>query len=102
MFIISKRGFKFRFPDGSFYRVDRDFVGDVPGRVAEHPLFKAAVSGGEIMTPDTHKDADIYRAEENAVKAAERADIRPDAVKPGKDTVEDEKPVKRAKKRLKT
>lgn len=96
MFIIAKRGFKFRFHDGSVYKIARDHVGEVPDYVAKHPLFIAAVRGGEIMTPDTHRDADIHRAEEVAAEAFKKTDIRPDAVK-AEDEAEAEKPVKKRK-----
>lgn len=102
MFIISKRAFKFRFPDGSCFRVDRDFMGEVPEYVAEHPLFKLAVEGGEIMTPTTHRDKAIHDADDAAAEAARRHDIRPDAAKPEEVPAEDAKPVKRANKRPKT
>jgi hypothetical protein len=70
MFAIFKKGFKFRFPDGNFWKVGKDYMGDVPAAVANHPLFKAAVAGGDIMTPDTHRDKDIHTAEDRAALAA--------------------------------
>jgi hypothetical protein len=70
--------------------------------VANHPLFKAAVAGGDIMTPDTHRDKDIHTAEDRAALAAVKADIRPDAVKPEEVPAENEKPLKKASRRVKT
>lgn len=102
MFAIFKKGFKFRFPDGNFWKVGKDYMGDVPAAVANHPLFKAAVAGGDIMTPDTHRDKDIHTAEDRAALAAAKADIRPDAAKPEEVPAENEKPLKKASRRVKT
>lgn len=101
MFIIAKKNFKFRFPDGTDYRVKRDYMGDVPDTVAKHPLFVAAVRGGDIMTPNTHSDKSIYKAEKVAAVSAKKADIRPDAVKPEEVPAEELKPVKKASRRSK-
>ena len=102
MFIVSKKNFIFRLPDGETYRLKKDFMGDVPDYLADLPLFKLAVKGGDIMTPVTTAEKDIYKAEEKAAEAALNADIRPDAPKVDKSTGEATKPVKRASKRVKS
>ena len=102
MFIVSKKNFIFRLPDGETYRLKKDFMGDVPDYLADLPLFKLAVQGGDIMTPATTAEKDIYKAEEKAAEAALNADIRPDAPKVDKSTGEAVKPVKRASKRVKS
>lgn len=102
MFIVSKKNFLFRYPNGEAYRVNKDYMGEVPDSLAELPLFKLAVKGGDIMMPESHADKDIYKADEKAVKAASAADIRPDAPKVDKSTTEAAKPVKRASKRVKS
>ena len=102
MFIVSKKNFIFRLPDGETYRLKKDFMGDVPDYLADLPLFKLAVQGGDIMTPETTAEKDIYKAEEKATEAALNADIRPDAPKVDKSTTEAAKPVKRASKRVKS
>ena len=102
MFIVSKKNFIFRLPDGETYRLKKDFMGDVPDYLADLPLFKLAVQGGDIMTPVTTAEKDIYKAEEKAAEAALNADIRPDAPKVDKSTTEAVKPVKRASKRVKS
>ena len=102
MFIVSKKNFIFRLPDGETYRLKKDFMGDVPDYLADLPLFKLAVQGGDIMTPETTAEKDIYKAEEKATEAALNADIRPDAPKVDKSTGEAVKPVKRASKRVKS
>ena len=102
MFIVSKKNFIFRLPDGETYRLKKDFMGDAPDYLADLPLFKLAVKGGDIMTPATTAEKDIYKAEEKAAEAALNADIRPDAPKVDKSTTEAVKPVKRASKRVKS
>ena len=102
MFIVSKKNFIFRLPDGETYRLKKDFMGDVPDYLADLPLFKLAVQGGDIMTPATTAEKDIYKAENKAAEAALQADIRPDAPKVDKSTTEAAKPVKKASKRVKS
>lgn len=82
MFVVSKRNFKFRFPDGSEFRLEKDHMGDIPDHIAEHPLFKAAVQSGWIVTPAFHADAAIYKADEIAKQREQASDIRSDAPKP--------------------
>ena len=81
MFIVSKKNFLFRFPDGSTVPVARNFMGSAPDRLAEHPLFQAAVRGGDIMTPESTADKAIYKADDVSKAAQAAADIRPDAPK---------------------
>ena len=101
MFIVSKKNFIFRLPDGTFYKVAKDFMGEAPDYLTDLPLFKLAVKGGDIMTPATTAEKDIYKAEDKAAEAALQADIRPDAVKVDKSTGEAVKPVKKATRRAK-
>ena len=81
MFIVSKKNFLFRFPDGSTVPVARDHMGEAPDRLAEHPLFQAAVRGGDIITPESTADKAIYKADDVSKAAQAAADIRPDAPK---------------------
>lgn len=99
MFIVAKHSFKFRFPDGTSYRIPKDYIGDVPDRVAGHAMFKAAIESGMIACPNSHADKEIIKASDKAVQKAVEADIRPDAVGSTPVAV---KPVKRASKRVKT
>ena len=82
MFIVSKRSFKFRFKDAESFRIPNEFMGNIPDHVAQHPLFQAAVRGGEIMVPETTADKAIYKSDEEAAEARAAHDIRPDATKP--------------------
>lgn len=79
MFIVSKKNFIFRFPDGSTVPVRRDFMGDAPDHLQEHPLFQAAVRGGDIMVPGSTSDKAVYAADAVSEAAQAAADIRPDA-----------------------
>ena len=79
MFIVSKKNFIFRFPDGSTVPVARDYMGEAPDHLQEHPLFQAAVRGGDIMTPESTADKEIYAADAVSEAAQAAADIRPDA-----------------------
>jgi hypothetical protein len=102
MFVVSKKNFIFRLPDGEFYKLKKDYMGEAPDYLADLPLFKLAVQGGDIMTPATTAERDIYKADEKAAGAALKSDIRPDAPKVDKSTTEAVKPVKRASKRVKS
>lgn len=79
MFIVSKKNFIFRLTDGTSYTVRRDFIGDVPDHLSKHPLFQAAMRGGDIMTPEATADKAIYKADEVSEAAQAAHDIRPDA-----------------------
>ena len=43
MFIVSKRSYAVRLSDGSFYRIPKDFIGEIPEEVAESRLVQRAV-----------------------------------------------------------
>ena len=90
MFVVSKRNFKFRMPNGDF-TLAKDFMGEVPDTLADHKLFQAAVRSGWIVTPGSHADAEIYKADDVAKKLEQAADIRPDAPKAAEITEEDVK-----------
>lgn len=79
MFIVSKKNFIFRFPDGSTVPVARDYMGEAPDHLQEHPLFQAAVRGGDIMVPGSTSDKAVYAADAVSEAAQAAADIRPDA-----------------------
>lgn len=79
MFIISKRNFLVRRADGSSFLIKKDFVGDIPQDVFESGLVQGVIKGGLIAAPESKKDKDIYKADEESDKKAAEADIRPDA-----------------------
>lgn len=85
MFIMSKRTFLVKRADGSTYRVKKDFVGDIPQDVYDSSVIQGAIQGGLVVSPSSHKDAALYRADEAAQEKEAAADIRPDAGKKGKD-----------------
>ena len=82
MFIIAKRNYLVRRADGSFYRIEKDYIGEIPEDVAESELVQRAIQGGNISVPGGTKDRGLYQAEEAAEKLAAEHDIRPDAEKP--------------------
>ena len=96
MFVVSKRSFKFRLPDGE-YLLAKDYMGDVPEHIADHPLFKAAVKSGWIMTPQDHSDAAVYKADEVSALKEQESDIRSDV--PKAESVAEKTPAKRKAKK---
>ena len=72
MFIIAKRNYLVRRADGSFYRIEKDYIGEIPEDVAESELVQRAIVGGNIAVPGGTKDKELYKA----------YDIRPDTEKP--------------------
>ncbi len=84
MFIVSKRSFEVPLPDGSFIRIPRDYIGEIPDAAAQHPLIQGAIKSGWVSTPVTTKDAALYAADAAAEEAEAAADIRPDAEAPKK------------------
>ena len=43
MFIVAKRNYLVRRADGSFYRIEKDYIGEIPEDVAESELVLPAV-----------------------------------------------------------
>ena len=102
MFIIAKRNYLVRRADGSFYRIEKDYIGEIPEDVAESELVQRAIVGGNIAVPGGTKDKELYKADDAAVEQAAEYDIRPDAEKPEMDPeaeAEDTKKSARNKKR---
>lgn len=102
MFIIAKRNYLVRRADGSFYRIEKDYIGEIPEDVAESELVQRAIVGGNIAVPGGTKDKELYKADDAAVEQAAEYDIRPDAEKPELDPeaeAEDTKKSARNKKR---
>lgn len=62
MFISSKKNFLVRLDDGSTYRIRRDYIGNIPDKVAESYLVQMAIKGGDIVTPESHSDKAIETA----------------------------------------
>ena len=56
MFIVSKRSYAVRLSDGSFYRIPKDFIGEIPEEVAESRLVQRAVRSGSIAVPSGTRD----------------------------------------------
>ena len=77
MFIVSKRSYAVRLSDGSFYRIPKDFIGEIPEEVAESRL--RAVRSGSIAVPSGTRDRELLEADQKAEELLKENDIRPDA-----------------------
>ena len=97
MFIVSKRSFEVPLPDGTLFRIPRDYIGEIPDAAAQHPLIQGAIKSGWVSTPITTKDAALYAADAVAEEAEAAADIRPDAEAPAE--VPAEAPAEASKKK---
>ena len=81
MFVISKRNFRVRRADGSFFVVKKDYIGDIPDDVFNSSLIQGAMKTGLIVSPESSADKALYKADHEAEKKQAEADIRPDAKK---------------------
>ena len=68
MFISSKQKFLIRRANGESYVIPNGFLGDIPEDVARSMTVRLAIKGGQIVTPDSHKDRDIAAAVEKPKK----------------------------------
>lgn len=81
MFIVAKRNYLVRRADGSFYRIEKDYIGEIPEDVAESELVQRAIVGGNIAVPGGIRDRELYKADDAAAERSVEYDIRPDAEK---------------------
>ena len=79
MFIVSKRNYDVRRPDGSLYKIRKDFIGDIPEDVADTRLVQRAIRAGMIFIPSGTADRQLEKADQEAAEKAAANDIRPDA-----------------------
>lgn len=82
MFIVAKRNYLVRRADGSFYRIEKDYIGEIAEDVAESELVRRAIVGGNIAVPGGTRDRELYKADDAAAECAVEYDIRPDAESP--------------------
>ena len=82
MFIIAKRNYLVRRADGSFYRIEKDYIGEIPEDVAKSELVQRAIVSGNIAVPAGTRDRELYKADDAAAERAVEYDIRPDAESP--------------------
>ena len=78
MFIVSKRSYAVRLSNGSFYRIPKDFIGEIPEEVAESRLVQRAVRSGSIACPP-RPERELLEADQKAEELLKENDIRPDA-----------------------
>ena len=79
MFIVSKKKFIVRRADGSSYLIRKDYIGEIPGDVAESNLVQKAIRGGSIAVPEGKKARQLEEAGKKAAKQAEAHDVRTEA-----------------------
>ena len=68
MFISSKVRFLVHRADGSKYVIPEGFVGEIPDDVGRSAIVQLAIRGGEIVTPQSHKDADVEKPKRKTAK----------------------------------
>lgn len=71
MFIIAKRNYLVRRADGSFYRIEKDYIGEIPEDVAESELVQRAIVGGNIADENERKKKEQSRAGSTATEEKE-------------------------------
>ena len=79
MFIASKKNIKVKRADGSFYCIQKGFIGTIPEDVGKNWLVKKAIESGSIVVPNNSKDVSLEKADKKAKEKAKKVDIRPDA-----------------------
>ena len=72
MFISCKQKFIVKRADGTWYTIPNGYLGDIPDDVAQSRTVQLAIKGGQIVTPDSHKDKDIEAAEAKPKKAKKK------------------------------
>ena len=66
MFINSKARLAVRLEDGSSYLIPKDFIGEIPDKVAKSWLVQAAIKSGHIAVPAGKTDAALEEADKKA------------------------------------
>lgn len=79
MFIVSKRSYAVRLSDGSFYRIPKDFIGEIPEEVAESRLVQRASGADPLRSPPGPGIRELLEADQKAEELLKENDIRPDA-----------------------
>lgn len=72
MFISSKQKFLIRRESGEAFVIPNGYIGDIPEDVAQSRTVQLAIKGGQIVTPDSHKDKDIAAAVEKPKRAKKK------------------------------
>lgn len=81
MFVMSFKNFLVPRADGSMYKIQKDFIGEIPQDVAESWLVQAAIKSGWIVSPTGRSDAVLRASEAVAEEISAEGDKRPDAPK---------------------
>lgn len=67
-FINSKANLSVRLSDGSYYRIPKDFIGEVPEHVFNSWLVQAAIKSGHVVAPEGKSDKQLEAADKKAKK----------------------------------
>jgi len=70
MFIVSTKAYGVKLKDGSFYKIPKGYIGEIPAEVANSLIVKLAIKDGSISTPASKKDAVVEKAVEDGEKKA--------------------------------
>lgn len=65
-FINSKARLSVRLEDGSTYLIPKDYIGEIPDKVAQSWLVQAAIKSGHIAVPMGKSDAALEEADKKA------------------------------------
>ena len=76
MFIVAKRNYLVRRADGSFYRIEKDYIGEIPEDVAESELVQRAIVGGNIAVPGGIRDRELYKADDAAAEEDAKESVK--------------------------
>lgn len=67
MFIVSKRNIILPSKDGKrAFRVDRDYIGEIPEWAADTDYFRALAADGKIGVPEGHSDGALEAADKKS------------------------------------
>lgn len=72
MFISSKQKFLIHRANGESFVIPNGYLGEIPEDVAKSATVCLAIKGGQIVTPSSHKDADIAEAVEKPKKSKKK------------------------------
>ena len=81
MFIMSTKPFLVPRKDGTMFKIEKDYIGEIPQDVANSWLVQAAIKSGWIATPAGRSDGVLRASEALAEEISTEGDKRPDAPK---------------------
>lgn len=67
-FINSKARLSVRMPDGSVYIIPKDYIGEIPDKIAKSWLVQAAIKSGHVVVPEGKSDKALEEADKKVKK----------------------------------